>query len=728
MDTDGENLNSESRSGGITPADIILALVRHKWMILFCTLLGVAGAAFIYVSLPKLFQSRAQVMVKYVPERQTVGPGDKDEQEKSSIIRGDAAVTSEAQIIWSMDLAQKVAAKIGPERILAKAGGGNDTNQAALLIHKGTIPTTPGGGVIDVSFDHPDPLIVQPVLTELLNEYVKRHWEIHRALASLDEFKQQRDTYADQLRDTELKLRNYLETNGAYALEESKKAAGARVLKIEEELRTAETDVAERETAVQYMQQQLPADAPVQNLEQREAEREKYERLTGNLQQIRRQVADLTSQYTEDSGLVQPLRERMEKLEAQKKDMEKKNPTLLLGKAQTNGDQPFDPISEKLKIALLRMKIGLRTNELVKAKAEEARLYTIEQPIVELRRKKELLEKNYRYFATELDKAQLDAGLSATRISNISRVQDPTPPVRVVVPIAKKMGMAVAAGLGFGIGLALLLELFVNQTVKRVSELDRLLPIPVYLSIPTTRRSRRFLGASKNRDQLSPAGGGGRLQITNAAGHTVDDILQPYFAALRDRILNRFETLARKPKLVGVCGCGENSGSTVTATGLAAALSESGDLKVLLVDLKKADRKKDVGLASSRKSCTLLEALEGDKRQEALIAPNLYLATGNVGDEQQIMTSPSKFTKVVPRLNASDYDYIVFDLPVVDQMSITPGLAKYMDLTLLVVEGETVPKQSVKLAGNLLLEFTSQVAIVFKDAPASVPKWLQERI
>jgi polysaccharide biosynthesis transport protein len=124
----------------------------------------------------------------------------------------------------------------------------------------------------------------------------------------------------------------------------------------------------------------------------------------------------------------------------------------------------------------------------------------------------------------------------------------------------------------------------------------------------------------------------------------------------------------------------------------------------------------------SRKSCSLLEALDGPNRQEAQVAPNLYLASANGGSKQEIVSSPRKFTTVVPQLNASDYDYIVFDMPPVNEVSITPRLAKHMDLTLLVVEAEKTRRATIRDAGALLLEFSQNVAVVLNKTRGYLPK------
>ena len=69
---------------------------------------------------------------------------------------------------------------VGAEKILAKAGGGDDTNAAAGLIAKNLIvESSPGSSVIDVTLQHPDPAMVQPILSEIIASYFRKHTQVH---------------------------------------------------------------------------------------------------------------------------------------------------------------------------------------------------------------------------------------------------------------------------------------------------------------------------------------------------------------------------------------------------------------------------------------------------------------------------------------------------------------------------------------------------------------------
>src|SRR5207237_4390400 len=67
------------------------------------------------------------------------------------------------------------------------------------------------------------------------------------------------------------------------------------------------------------------------------------------------------------------------------------------------------------------------------------------------------------------------------------------------------------------------------------------------------------------------------------AGH----FIRPYCDAIRDRLSLYFELnhLTHKPKLVGVTSFSRQAGTSTLAAGLASALSETDEGKVLLVDV-----------------------------------------------------------------------------------------------------------------------------------------------
>ena len=88
---------------------------------------------------------------------------------------------AQVEILTSMDLAEHVAEAIGPERLLAKSGGGRNLLEATALIRSGLlVELHPGSSLVRIAFRHPDSRILQPVLREVIDQFLKKHLEVFR--------------------------------------------------------------------------------------------------------------------------------------------------------------------------------------------------------------------------------------------------------------------------------------------------------------------------------------------------------------------------------------------------------------------------------------------------------------------------------------------------------------------------------------------------------------------
>ena len=83
-----------------------------------------------------------------------------------------------------------------------------------------------------------------------------------------------------------------------------------------------------------------------------------------------------------------------------------------------------------------------------------------------------------------------------------------------------------------------------------------------------------------------------------------------------------------------------------------------------------------------------------------------------------------KFFDMMPNLKASDFDYIIFDMPPLDQTSPTWGMAAFMDKLLLVVEAEKNNRELLSAATGSWIAERNNVAVVVNKSRSYVPKWL----
>ena len=109
-----------------------------------------------------------------------------------------------------------------------------------------------------------------------------------------------------------------------------------------------------------------------------------------------------------------------------------------------------------------------------------------------------------------------------------------------------------------------------------------------------------------------------------------------------------------------------------------------------------------------------------------MVQENLYVVTEDTISNKLPRALPKRFASLIPKLKASDYDYIIFDMPPVSQTSVTLRLAGFMDAMLLVVESEKTNRDAVLEAGSLLAETNANVSVVLNKTRAYIPARLRQ--
>ena len=160
--------------------DIYFILFRHKWEIMFFSTAGVLAALALLILKPPLYESKTELDILYVVQGKSFNPAGEDASTVSPSEAGYGIILTEVKILQSWDVAMDAVQTIGAEKILAKAGGGANTNMAAGLIAKNLIiESSPGSSVIDVTLQHADPALVQPILSEIVASYFRKHTQVH---------------------------------------------------------------------------------------------------------------------------------------------------------------------------------------------------------------------------------------------------------------------------------------------------------------------------------------------------------------------------------------------------------------------------------------------------------------------------------------------------------------------------------------------------------------------
>jgi len=386
--------------------------------------------------------------------------------------------------------------------------------------------------------------------------------------------------------------------------------------------------------------------------------------------------------------------------------------------------EPADktPASGKARVAGVEAKVESLKSRLHDIEERTKELSEVAPQIEDLERKRAMDEANYKYFAASLEKARVDEALDPAKMPNISAVQRPSPPI-LDTKRRDKLALGLAGGgLALGIALVLLRELVLNRTVSRPSELENRLRIPLMLSIPYTN-SRN--GHSPLPNGTSPHVKAPAPRHSNLAPWDGRHFIRPYCDAIRDRLGLYFElnNLTHKPKLVGVAGFSDAAGASTLAAGLASSLSETNEDKVLLVDVSLGPE--EVHPFFKGKPAYSLAAALQPRTDISSASDNLYLATvasSTSGGLAQV--GLKKFFDMMPNMKASDFDYIIFDMPPLHQTSPTWGMAAFMDKLLLVVEAEKNNRDVIRRGYAKLTAERPNLAVVLNKTRSYVPTLL----
>ena len=158
----------------------------------------------------------------------------------------------------------------------------------------------------------------------------------------------------------------------------------------------------------------------------------------------------------------------------------------------------------------------------------------------------------------------------------------------------------------------------------------------------------------------------------------------------------------------------------MTAAGLARSLSETGEGNVLLVDMT---QKKGEGTAVpffQGKAIADIDHILASQ-VSANSENKLFVVSEGSTSEKLSRQLPQRFSQLVPKLKASNFDYIIFDMPPVSQISVTPRLAASMDMVLLVVESEKTDREMAQRAAALLSKANANVGVILNKTKTYVP-------
>jgi Mrp family chromosome partitioning ATPase len=578
--------------------------------------------------------------------------------------------------------------------------------------------------------------MVQPILSEIIISYFKKHTQIHQGSVMFGDFLiQETNRLYKDLAQTKEELKNAKSRAGIFSIDEANKSYEEQISQIRNKLFAVQAELLERREMLKEMSNTLPLTAQSTNAESAISpdKVEEYRNVCTRLDLLRKKEQELLFQYTDQSVPIKDLRAQIAGNETLRKKLVTEEPRLTsFGVSSGQTDHPvISLVDNETQIIMLETRVKIFNSQLSQIQSNAAKIDESKATISELERKEKLEEADLEYFHRNLEQSRIDAMIGVGKAPNIGIIQSPSPPVKQwPKKLIKIAAILAVGGIAVGLALAFLIEMFLDRSLKRPAEIEAKLGLPLFISIPDFTQNGYPLAKIKGKDPLllTETAGKGASEDAALAPWNRQHPLRRFCEGLRDRLIVHFEVknVTHNPKLVAVTSCAKGAGVSSVAAGLAASLSETGDGNVLLVDMN-VEGGAAQQFYKGKLGCGLDAVLEVEARKGAQIQENLYVATEPMhGSDKLPSVLPKHLTGLIPKLRASDYDYIIFDMPAVTQTSMTPRLARLMDMVLLVIESEKTNQEVAQKVISLLGESKANVTTVLNKTRSYVPHKLHQ--
>ena len=726
-------------NSGAMVDDVLYTVFRHKWLIVSFVVLGFLAAGVVRMLKPPLYQSEAKVQVKYVMQTTAAVPAGPETQVSALGFGGQEIMAAEVELIRSWDTALIVATNVGPERILAKKGGGNHPMAAASVVLGGLNVPTPLSATIQLTFKHPDESVAQPVLDAIIKAYMRRHLEMRTGRGQEEYFRQELEESGKKLVEIDTELKKLKSEARVTDMAESKKSNQRNITKLEDELSEAQLKLTLREALYgEWLTDSTNATAQLVPPEVVDEYREAAKRVEDLRKRVRKRLEDVTDYHPDVVRLKQQitdLTDQMKRLEEEYRSIASLGAAM--GTVGGTNETALNTSSALADIRLLKRTADSISNQLAMVKSEAFRLMDFESQITELERRRTTEQKRFDSIQANLEQALQSDSSTPGRVLGMYLTQSPTPAGPDMKKLLKLVGAAFAGCVGIGFGLAFLIDMVLDRTLRRRQDVVKHLHLPVFLTIPDTNWRRRIYfpwlqlnghGKYLPDDEILDEGSTPPSDMAVAEWNPTNH-LGLHVEGLRERLITYFEVndLNHKPRLVGVTSCDHGAGVSTLASGLAASLSKTGDGSALLVDMNTSDGRTH-SFYRGKPGCGPTEVeipLDDDAggRKEVFVQ-GLPLAKVSPEQRKQDRLAkllPPSFNHLVPKLKATEYDYIVFDMPRVSPRSVTPRLSGQMDVVLMVIESERTVQQRASRAMALMREARATVVAVLNKCRNYVP-------
>ena len=674
----------------LTPGDVRKIIIKRKWVILVCLLLGVSIAGCIAFLSTPLYEAVARVDIDLgrstnigisdLVEQNLAGEDASSErlQTEVAIMRSDAVVLD---VIKSLDLYHKkpFSDVFKKSPYSGKLTPGQRT--ALLLTFSGNlkIMLVPGTNLVEIQFRNPDPKLAATVTNAILDAYMERdlraRYEGTNRVSSW--LSQQLSALKTQVEDSQRQVAQYQRANNIIGLNPDGQTL------VTDNLQTVNQQLAEAQ-----------ADRIVKEARYRLAQTRNPELLVSvapgtTLTALRQQQSELMVQYAQLKSKYGPEWPKVKEAEKQ------------LASVQANIEIEINNLTNRFEE---EYNASVKTENLLRDRLDQIKqeAYKANDSAAELEILKHGAESAsdlYDALQTKLKEAGITAGLNSNNIDVVDRAAEPARPVS---PTKRRdLLLGLLAGLLLG-GIAALFLESLDDTIRTSEDAEAISGLPALAVIPHFDPLKKLSTSSSEAAALEKERSS-RVSADMVSYTEPQSIVAEGFRTLRSSLM--LSAVDREPRLILLTSSFAAEGKSTCAANLAISFARRS-ARVLLVDtdLRKGTQHLKFKTSNRVGLSTLLSRESGNEVYEQPLPdlPNLTVVTrGPIAPNPGEMLASRSMEDLLLQWRL-EYDHVIIDTSPVLAVSDTLSLAPHMDAVFILVRSGVTRKKALSRVRDLL--------------------------
>jgi uncharacterized protein involved in exopolysaccharide biosynthesis len=487
MSVSRKNLYRRERAptGGLR--EFLTVLFKHKSRIAVVFSLSVlVGLAFSFL-LPPVYEARSTVLIKV--GREYISNAEVGNTRALLSLEQQEVLNSEIQILNNRELIEKVVTLLKVETLypkLAKKPTSKISPREASILQIERHLTVSGvkkSNVIEVTFQHEDPLVAAKVVNLLVELFREKHLKVFSDPQS-SFLEKQLQIYRGKLGESEQTMESFKQSNQVFSLDEQRSLLLRQRTELDSTLKNTDHRIDELGEKVRFLKNQKNTSREKSKSMYTNTEKDKIlVDAKAKLLSLQLIEQDLLKRYREDSRRVEDVRNEIQTV----KNFLKEQEEYISGTVETGGR-----IYQEVELEIIKTEADLKS-QVAKAAGLRQQLSQLdgqirtldlnERSFQKLKREMTSNEKYFRTYEDRFEEARISEDMNRSKLANISVIQPANVPVKPVRP-NKPLNMLLSLFFGTfsGLGLAFLSE-HLSRVLTTPDSVERRLGLPVLTTI-----------------------------------------------------------------------------------------------------------------------------------------------------------------------------------------------------------------------------------------------------